>query len=100
MLTNTMGRPMPIRTVMLGRLLSGLVILFLLFDGASNFVSWPAVTGTMDRIGYGSTEALERAIGIIGIASTALAIPPTSILGAILWTGYLGEAVITYLRLI
>ena len=100
MSTNALNRPMPIRTVLLGRLLSGLVILFLLFDGASNFVSWSTVTSTMDRIGYGSTEALERAMTMIGLACTALAIPPTSILGAILWTGYLGDAVINYLRLI
>ena len=100
MSTNVPGRPAPMRTVMLGRLLSGLVILFLLFDGANYFASWSAVTGTMDRIGYGSGEALERAAGIINVACTALAIPPTSILGAILWIGYFGEAVITYLRLI
>jgi hypothetical protein len=100
MSTNALNRPMPIGTVMLGRFLESIVIFFLLFDGASKFVSWPFVTSTMDRIGYGSTEAVERAIGMIGLACTALTIPPTSMLGAILWTGYLGEAVINYLRLI
>ena len=74
----------------LGRVLSGVVILFLLFDGAIKLVPWPVVTETMDRIGYGSSENLARSLGFITVACTVLyAIPPTSILGAILLTGYL-----------
>src|SRR5207253_10627312 len=77
----------------LGRALSGLVILFLLFDGAIKLVPWPVVTETMDRIGYGSSETLARSLGIITVACTVLyAIPPTSMVGAILLTGYLGGA--------
>ena len=71
----------------LGRVLSGLVILFMLFDGAIKLVPWPVVTETMGRIGYGSSESLARALGVITVACTVLyAIPPTSILGAILLT--------------
>jgi DoxX-like family len=84
----------------LGRVLSGLVILFLLFDGAIKLVPWPVVTETMDRIGYGSSETLARGLGIITIVCTVLyAIPPTSILGAILLTGYLGGAMASHLRI-
>ena len=84
----------------LGRVLSGLVILFLLFDGAIKLVPWPIVTETMDRIGYGSSESLARSLGVITIACTVLyAIPPTSILGAILLTGYLGGAMASHLRI-
>ena len=84
----------------LGRILSGLVILFLLFDGAIKLVPWPVVTETMDRIGYGSSETLARSLGIVTIACTILyAIPPTSILGAILLTGYLGGAMASHLRI-
>jgi DoxX-like family len=84
----------------LGRVLSGLVILFLLFDGAIKLVPWPVVTETMDRIGYGSSERLARSLGIITIVCTVLyAIPPTSILGAILLTGYLGGAMASHLRI-
>jgi hypothetical protein len=83
-----------------GRILSGLVILFLLFDGAIKLVPWPVVTDTMERIGYGSSETLARILGIVTIACTVLyAIPPTSILGAILLTGYLGGAVAAHLRI-
>jgi len=84
----------------LGRILSGLVIVFLLFDGAIKLVPWPVVTETMDRIGYGSSETLARSLGIITIVCTILyAIPPTSILGAILLTGYLGGAMASHLRI-
>ena len=84
----------------LGRVLSGLVILFLLFDGAVKLVPWPVVTETMDRIGYGSSESLARTLGAITVACTVLyAIPPTSILGAILLTGYLGGAMASHLRI-
>ena len=83
-----------------GRILSGLVIVFLLFDGAIKLVPWPVVTETMDRIGYGSSENLARSLGFITIACTVLyAVPPTSILGAILWTGYFGDLVATHLKI-
>src|SRR5207302_627505 len=86
--------------VWLGRVLSGLVIMFLLFDGAIKLVPWPVVTETMDRIGYGSSETLARSLGIITIVCTVLyAIPPTSILGAILLTGYLGGAIASHVRI-
>jgi DoxX-like family len=84
----------------LGRLLSGLVILFMLFDGAIKLVPWPIVTETMDRIGYGSSETLARSLGVITLVCTILyAIPPTSIVGAILLTGYLGGAMASHLRI-
>jgi hypothetical protein len=84
----------------LGRVLSGLVIAFLLLDGAIKLVPWPVVTETMDQMGYGSSESLARTLGVITIACTVLyAIPPTSILGAILLTGYLGGAIASHVRI-
>ena len=83
-----------------GRVLSGLVIIFLLFDGAIKLVPWPIVTETMDRMGYGSSEGLARSLGIITIVCTVLySVPPTSILGAILLTGYLGGAIASHVRI-
>jgi hypothetical protein len=84
----------------LGRVLSGFVIAFMLFDGAIKLVPWPIVTETMDRIGYGSSETLARSLGLITIVCTVLyAIPPTSIVGAILLTGYLGGAMASHVRI-
>ena len=83
-----------------GRVLSGLVVVFLLFDGAVKLVPWPIVTETMARMGYGSSESLARTLGVITVACTVLyAIPPTSILGAILLTGYLGGAMASHVRI-
>jgi hypothetical protein len=83
-----------------GRILSGLVVVFLLFDGAIKLVPWPIVTETMDRMGYGSSDTLMRGLGAITIVCTVLyAIPPTSILGAILLTGYLGGAIASHVRI-
>jgi hypothetical protein len=84
----------------IGRVLSGLVILFLLFDGAIKLVPWPIVTETMDKMGYGSSESLARSLGVITVACTVLyAIPATSVLGAILLTGYLGGAMASHVRI-
>ena len=83
-----------------GRILSGVVVVFLLLDGAIKLVPWPVVTETMDRMGYGSSETLARSLGIITIVCTVLySIPPTSILGAIMLTGYLGGAMASHLRI-
>ena len=85
---------------MLGRVLSGLVIVFMLFDGAIKLVPWPVVTESMEKIGYGSSETLARALGGISLVCTILyAIPPTSFVGAILLTGYLGGAMASHLRI-
>jgi len=84
----------------LGRILSGLVIVFLLLDGAIKLVPWPVVTETMDKMGYGSSESLARSLGVITVVCTVLySIPPTSILGAILLTGYLGGAIASHVRI-
>src|ERR1700749_683558 len=98
----TMGENPPVSNPAprLGRVLSGLVILFLLLDGAIKLVPWPVVTETMDRIGYGSSETLARSLGAITLICTVLyAVPPTSILGAILLTGYLGGAMASHVRI-
>ena len=82
-----------------GRIMSALVIVFLMIDGAIKLVPWPIVTETMDKMGYGSSETLARSLGLITIVCTVLySIPPTSILGAILLTGYLGGAVASHVR--
>ena len=74
--------------------------MFLLFDGAIKLVPWRVVTETMDRIGYDSSESLARSLGIIAVVCTVLyAVPPTSIVGAILLTGYLGGAMASHMRI-
>jgi DoxX-like family len=94
------GAPVSRSARLLGRLLSGLVILFMLFDGAIKLVPWPVVTESMEKIGYGSSETLARSLGVISLVCTILyAIPPTSFVGAILLTCYLGGAMASHLRI-
>jgi hypothetical protein len=83
-----------------GRIMSGLVIVFLLVDGAIKLVPLDIVTETSAQLGLPATVAMARTLGILTIVSTLLyAIPRTSVLGAILLTGYLGGAIATHLRI-
>jgi hypothetical protein len=101
MSTNVLNEPVSMRDHVLSRLIGGLIILCLMIDGAIKLVPWPSVIDAMDRIGYGSNDALARALGGITTACIALTtIPPTSIVGAILWTSYLGNALVTHLPIV
>jgi hypothetical protein len=82
-----------------GRALSGLVILFLVVDGGIKLVPIVPVTETMQQLGYSGSVAQARLLGILTLGCASLyALPRTSILGAILLTGYLGGAMATHLR--
>jgi hypothetical protein len=80
-----------------GRILGGLAVLFLLFDSLIKVMKLPpAVEGTV-ALGYPATVV--RGIGIIQLICLVLyVIPRTSVLGAILLTGYLGGAIATHVR--
>ena len=84
-----------------GRILSGLVILFLLFDAGLKLASpetaikysppglgWPLDVQTMYLLG-----------GLLLIPTLLYIWPRTAILGAILITGYLGGAIATHVRI-
>jgi hypothetical protein len=83
--------------VLVGRVLSTLAILFLLFDSALKVMKTaPAVEGTV-QLGY--PENLVVVIGIIQLICVVLyAVPRTAVLGAIVLTGYLGGAIATHVR--
>jgi hypothetical protein len=82
-----------------GYVLSGLVILFMVFDGAIKLVPLDVVTESSAALGLPASAGFARTLGILGLACTALyAFPRTSVLGAVLMTGYLGGAVATHLR--
>lgn len=83
-----------------GRILSGLVVAFMIFDGAIKLPPLPIVTQTMGDIGWPASESVARLLGVIGLVSTALyAIPRTSLLGAVLLTAYMGGAIATHARI-
>lgn len=79
------------------RILTGLVVLFLLFDGVTKAMKVPVVLKACAQLGL--PENLVAEIGITLLVCTVLyVIPRTSILGAILLTAYLGGAVCIQLR--
>ena len=83
----------------IGRVLSGLVIAFLLLDGAIKLVPIAEVTQTMQQLGYSGSVAQARGLGVLTLVCALLyAFPRTAILGAILLTGLLGGAMATHLR--
>ena len=85
----------PDRVLLTGRILKGLVVLFLLFAGAGKVLALePAVEGMIE---LGVPGSAVTPIGLSLVVSTILyAIPRTALLGAILLTGYLGGAVATH----
>jgi len=82
-----------------GYTLSGLVVLFLVFDGVIKLVPLAVVTDSMAELGYSASGNLARGLGALTLVCALLyAIPRTSVLGAILLTGLLGGAIATHLR--
>lgn len=85
-------------TLWTGRIMSGLVIAFLLMDAIMKFVIPPAVVKGMADSGWPLHFSVT--LGIILMSCIILyTIPRTSVLGAILLTGYLGGAVASNMRL-
>jgi len=88
------------KLIIIGRVLSGLAIAFLLFDGVMKFF--------MDKLPPEALEAgavLQWPIEKMPLVGTILLaflvihlIPRTAILGAVLLTGYLGGAVASHIR--
>ena len=80
-----------------GRILGALSTLFLLMDGVMKLIKPAPVVEATVRLGY--PESVIQSLGIVLLVCTILyAIPRTSILGAILLTGYLGGAVAANVR--
>ena len=77
--------------------MSALPALFLLVDGGMKLVKPAPVVEATVRLGY--RESVIVGLGIVLLVCTVLyLVPRTSILGAILLTGYLGGAVATHVR--
>lgn len=86
------------RSLWIGRVLTGLVVVFMVIDGVGKLLE---IAPVMDACA--PLQIPEWVIpglgGVLILATTVYAIPQTSILGAILLTGYLGGAVWTHVRM-
>ncbi|MEX2174373.1 MAG: DoxX family protein [Pirellulaceae bacterium] len=89
----------PVSKAMLwtGRILSALPVLAIALGAGVKFVQPPGFSEGIAKIGY--SEDLMVSLGIVELFCAALyVIPRTSVLGAILLTGYLGGAIATHVR--
>jgi hypothetical protein len=97
MQTSIQSVPVSSKALWAGRILSALVVLFLLFDGVIKLPPLAPVTESLAQLGY--PVSLARGLGVLTLVCAVLyAIPRTSVLGAILLTGLLGGAIATHLR--
>jgi len=80
-----------------GRIISGLIVLFLIFDSSVKLMKAKAAMEGTTRLGY--PQSVVFPLGVVLLTCVILyAIPRTSILGTILLTGYLGGATATMVR--
>lgn len=80
-----------------GRILSTLVVAFMVFDGVIHILTPAPVVDAFAQLGV--PLRLSLGIGIVELVCTALyAAPRTAVFGALLLTGYLGGAIATQLR--
>jgi hypothetical protein len=80
-----------------GRVISALVALMFVVDGIIHLMKPAPVVEAFARLGYPLSASV--GIGLLLLICTAIYVTPrTSILGAILLTGYLGGAVSTHVR--
>jgi hypothetical protein len=80
-----------------GRGLSTIAVLFLTFDSIGKLLEVPPVVAGSLQLGYPASTVFPIGV-ILLLCVVAYAIPRTSVLGALLLTGYLGGAVATHVR--
>jgi hypothetical protein len=95
--SDVQGSSISSRSLWAGRILSGLAALFLTFDGVIHVLKISPVVEAFGQLGFPLSVAV--ALGIVELVCVALYLyPRTSVLGAILLTGYLGGAIATQVR--
>jgi hypothetical protein len=95
--SDTQTTPVSKKMLWTGRIISALLVLLLLLSGIMKLIKPAPVVQGFAHLGY--PESLIHVIGILELACTIVyMIPRTSVLGAILLTGYLGGATATNVR--
>jgi hypothetical protein len=95
--SSTQAAPASKTMLWVGRVISALMIVFMLFDAGIKILKLPAAVEGTVRLGYPASTV--QPVGVIALVCVLLyAIPRTSVLGAILLTGYLGGATATQVR--
>lgn len=85
------------RALWTGRIASGLAVAFLTMDAVGKLLMPPEVVEGTTALGYPASVLL--GLGVVEVVCLAFyLVPRTAVLGAILWTGYLGGAIATHVR--
>src|SRR5262245_8287752 len=85
------------RTLWTGRVIGWLAVAFLIVDGAGKLLEvQPVIDGTK-QLGYPPGIVFSLGVTLLSCVLVYL-VPRTSVLGAVLLTGYLGGAVATHVR--
>jgi len=95
--SDTASRPSR-RAIITGRILTGIVALLLTLDAGIKLVRAKAAVEGSAQLGFTPDQVF--VIGVIAAVCLVLyLIPRTAPLGAVLWTGYFGGAIVTHFRL-
>ena len=98
MLAATQSAPTVKTTIWAGRIISALAVIFLAFDTIIKVLNLPPAVEATTQLGYPASQVV--GIGLLELACLVIyLIPRTSVLGAILLTGYMGGAIATHLRI-
>jgi len=86
------------KRIWIGRALSILVSLLFVFSATGKLIAHPEVVKGMEHLQL--PQSLMRPLGVLELSCAVVyLIPQTSVLGAILLTGYIGGAMLTHLRI-
>jgi len=96
--TSTVPATTPRWMLWTGRVLTGLIAAFMIFDGGMKLFKPAVVVEGTKQVGFAESTIIPLGITLL-VSSILYAIPRTAVLGAILLTGYLGGAVATHVRL-
>ena len=87
----------PRGAVWAGRILSGIGVAFMMFDAGLHLARPAIVAQSFAQLGFPETHSVT--IGLLALAGVIIyLIPRTTVLGAVLLTGYLGGAIAIQLR--
>ncbi|MGZ8376024.1 MAG: DoxX family protein [Gemmatirosa sp.] len=89
--------PISRRARLAGRILTGLAVVFLTFDATIKFFATPEALAGTTELGW-QPHHLPIIGTLAAICLLLYVVPRTAVLGAVLWTGYLGGAIATHVR--
>jgi DoxX-like family len=98
MAAGALAAPKASKSVWAGRVISGIVVIFLIAGSTFGLIKHAEMAPEMARMGFAASLGIKISITCI-ICTLIYAFPRTAVLGAILLTGYFGGATLTHIRI-